>query len=121
MAICDEGYRCDVCGSDVEAMVDSDLYLRFILGEVHPEALHRTPERHIRCNPTLAQFIVAPAFPGIACPGAFAKENLDPTFVAEEERRVTRGWLRLQEIPALGLTTIQEYPLPEVIVRWQQE
>ena len=34
MARCDEGYRCEVCGKDVEAVTDSDLYLRYILGEV---------------------------------------------------------------------------------------
>ena len=28
-------------------------------------------------------------------------------------------WRRLQEIPKLGLPTIQEYPLPEVIAAWQ--
>ena len=35
MAKCDEGYRCEVCGRDVEAVTDSDLYLRFVLGEAH--------------------------------------------------------------------------------------
>jgi hypothetical protein len=121
MAHCDEGYMCDVCAHDVEAITDSDLYLRYVLGEVHPEQLHRTPERHIRCNPTLAQFIVDAAFAPVECSGAFAKSQLDIEFVAEEERRVTRGWRRLQEIPGLGLNTIQEYPLPEVIARWQAE
>jgi hypothetical protein len=121
MAQCDEGYLCDVCNKDVEAIVDSDLYLRYVLGEVHPEQLHRTPERHIRCNPIFAQFIVDPGFEPIACPGAFAKKMLDAAFVAEEEHRVTRGWRRLQEIPILGLSTIQEYPLPEVIAKWQAE
>jgi hypothetical protein len=121
MALCDEGYLCDVCAQDVEAIVDSDLYLRYVLGEVHPEHLHRTPERHIRCNPTLAQFIVDDRFAPAPCPGMFAKELLDPAFVAQEEARVTRAWRRLQEIPALGLATIQEYPLPEVIARWQAE
>lgn len=121
MARCEQGYLCEVCGKDVEELTDSDLYLRFVLGEVHPEALHRTPERHIRCNPVLAQFIVDPGFSPLACPGDFAKEHLDAEFVAQEEERVTRGWRRLQEIPALGLSTIQEYPLPEVIARWQAE
>jgi hypothetical protein len=121
MALCDEGYLCDVCAQDVEAITDSDLYLRYVLGEVHPEQLHRTPERHIRCNPTLAQFIIDGAFAPVECQGAFGKNQLDPEFVADEERRVTRGWKRLQEIPDLGLSTIQEYPLPEVIARWQAE
>ncbi len=121
MAQCDEGYLCDVCRLEVDAIIESDLYLRYVLGEVHPEQLHRTPERHIRCNPTLAQFVVDAQFEPVKCSGAFAKEQLDLEFVAQEEERVTRGWRRLQELPKLGLATIQEYPLPEVIARWQAE
>lgn len=110
MAKCDEGYRCEVCGRDVEAVIESDLYLRYILGEVPLERLHLCRERHIRCNPALAQYIVDPEFSPVDCPGAFAKAGLDPAYVEEEERRVTRGWRRLQAIPRLGLT-IAEYPL----------
>jgi hypothetical protein len=107
---CDEGYVCEVCVRDVEQIVDSDLYLRYVLGEVPLERIHLQRERHIRCNPTLAQFIVDPAWEPVVCDGAFAKMHLDTAYVAEEERRVTRGWRRLQEIPTLGLT-IAEYPL----------
>lgn len=110
MAKCDEGYRCDVCGQDVEAIVDSDLYLRFVLGEVPPDRLMGTPERHIRCNPTMAQFIVDPRFEPICCDGPFAKANLDLAYSREQEERVTRAWRRLQELPGLGLP-IEEYPL----------
>lgn len=110
MARCDEGYRCEVCGRDVEAVADSDLYLRYVLGEVPLELLHRLPERHVRCNPALAQYIADPGFEPVACDGPFAKANLDPAFVAAEQARVTRGWRRLQAIPTLGLT-IAEYPL----------
>lgn len=110
MAKCDEGYRCEVCGRDVETVVDSDLYLRYVLGEVPLERLHRLPERHLRCNPALAQYIVDPAFDPVLCDGPFAKSQLDLQFVREEERRVTRGWRRLQAIPTLGLT-VPEYPL----------
>jgi hypothetical protein len=117
MARCEQGYLCDVCQQEVEQITDSDLYLRYILGEVPPEQLTRTPERHIRCNPTTAQFIVDAAFPPIQCSGAFAKQNLDAAFVAEQEERVTRAWRRLQELPTLGLT-IAEYPLPEVRAAW---
>ena len=53
MAKCEEGYLCDVCGGDVEEIVDSDLYLRYVIGVVDAETLHTTRERHIRCNPTL--------------------------------------------------------------------
>ena len=113
MAKCEQGYLCDVCGSDVEAMTDSDLYLRYILGEVRPEELHVSRERHIRCNPVLAQFIVDPSFQPVTCPGAFAKEFLDPNSVAEQEERVTRAWRRLQEVATLQIP-ISDYPLEEV-------
>jgi len=119
MAQCEQGYLCDVCGKDVEEITDSDLYLRYVLGEIPPEKLHVLRERHIRCNPVVAQFIIDPKFEPICCEGAFAKQNLDAGYVAAEETRITRGWRRLQEIPALGLATIQEYPLPEVIAAWQ--
>jgi hypothetical protein len=107
---CDEGYRCDVCGADVETVTDSDLYLRYVLGEVPLDRMHVTPERHVRCNPALAQYIVDPEFEPVVCDGPFAKANLDPAFVAAEENRVTRGWRRLRELPTMGLT-IAEYPL----------
>ena len=119
MARCEEGYLCEVCGGDVEDITDSDLYLRYVLGDLDPEKLHISRERHIRCNPVLAQFIVAVGFDPVRCDSAFAKERLDPSFVAQEEARVTRGWRRLQEIAKLGLATIQEYPLPEAVARWK--
>jgi hypothetical protein len=117
---CEQGYLCDVCGEDVEAITESDLYLRYILGEVPPLALPSMRERHIRCNPATAQYIVDPAFqPPVRCEGMFAKELLDAAYVAEQEARVTRAWRRLQEIPTLGIP-ITEYPLPEVLQAWEQ-
>jgi hypothetical protein len=113
MARCEQGYRCEVCGGDVEDVTDSDLYLRYVLGEVPAEELHLRRERHLRCNPELAQYIADPAFPPVRCEGFFAKELLDAGYVAAEEVRVTRGWRRLRELPGLGLP-ITEYPLPEV-------
>jgi hypothetical protein len=110
VARCDEGYRCEVCGRDVEAITDSDLYLRYVLGEVPLEMLHRLPERHLRCNPALAQYVADPAFEPVVCDGPFDKRGLDPEFVRAEELRVTRGWRRLRAIPSLGLT-VPEYPL----------
>lgn len=110
MARCEQGYLCAVCGQEVEKITDSDLYLRYVLGEVRPDQLLRTPERHIRCNPAVAQYIVDPAFAPVPCHGPFAKANLDAEFVAREEQRVTRGWQRLQELPGSGLP-IEEYPL----------
>ncbi|GAC1474258.1 MAG: hypothetical protein NVSMB9_24270 [Isosphaeraceae bacterium] len=119
MVRCEQGYLCEVCGADVEDLGDSDLYLRYVLGEVDPETLHLQPERHLACNPTLAQFIVAEGFAPITVEGPFNKGELDPEFVAEEEARVTRGFLRLRELPGLELP-INEYPLPEVRARWQE-
>lgn len=120
MAACDTGYICDVCGTDVEAIVDSDLYLRYIMGEVAPLDLPRQRERHIRCNPATAQYIVDPAFEPVVCESMFAKANLDAEYVREQEELVTRAWRRLQAIPASGLT-IPEFPLPEVLERWRRE
>ncbi|HMP03829.1 MAG TPA: hypothetical protein PKD86_12485 [Gemmatales bacterium] len=117
MAKCETGYLCDVCGQEVEAIVDSDLYLRYVLGEVGPEELPRGRERHIRCNPTLAQFIVDERFVPVSCPEPFGKEGLDTDWVRAEEARVSRGWRRLQEVPMLGVS-VAEYPLAEVRARW---
>ena len=113
MARCEQGYLCEVCGQEVAEITDSDLYLRYVLGEVPAEQLHLLRERHIRCNPALAQYVVDPAFVPVRCDGFFAKQTLDPAFVAAEEARVTRGWRRLQEIPSLGIAII-DYPLSEV-------
>ncbi len=110
MARCDEGYRCEVCGADVEAITDSDLYLRYVLGEVPLERLHTLPERHVRCNPALAQYIADEGFPPVLCDGPFAKANFETGYVRAEEARVTRGWRRLRAIPTLGLS-VPEYPL----------
>jgi hypothetical protein len=120
MAGCEQGYLCDVCGGDVEAITDSDLYLRYVMGEVSPLALPTLRERHIRCNPATAQYIVDPAFEPVRCEGMFAKEHLDPAYVAEQQALVTRAWQRLQEIPALGVP-ITEYPLPEVLRAWAEQ
>ncbi len=117
VAKCDEGYLCDVCGHDVASITDSDLYLRYVIGQVPPERLHTVPERHIRCNPVLAQFIVADGFDPVAVEGEFDKRGLDEKFVAAREQLVTRGWQRLTEIDPESLP-ITEYPLPEVRQRW---
>ena len=114
MAKCEEGYLCDVCGLDVAEITDSDLYLRYVIGELDPEVLHTTPERHIRCNPTLAQFIVDADFqPPVAVAGMFDKRLLDPAYVRERETLVTRGYRRLREVLNTEAAIIN-YPLPEV-------
>jgi hypothetical protein len=120
MAKCEQGYLCSVCGGDVENITESDLYLRYVIGQIHPEQLHVSPERHIRCNPALAQFITAPDFPPIFAAGPFDKRLLDPEFVRQQEILVTRGFQRLQEIISPALPII-EYPLPEVIARWKSQ
>jgi len=117
MARCDQGYLCDVCGEEVENLIDSDLYLRYILGEVAPETLTQSKERHLRCNPATAQFIVDPAFDPVICDRPFSKAEMDADFVRTEETRITRGWQRLQEVPTLGIA-VTEYPLPEVRASW---
>jgi hypothetical protein len=121
MAQCDQGYLCDVCGEDVEDITVSDLYLRYVLGEVDPETLHLAPERHLQCNPTRAQFIVDETFPPVVVDGPFGKAELDTTFVAEEEARVTRGYRRLREIFGVEGMPITEYPLPGVMDRWSED
>lgn len=120
MARCDQGYLCEVCGEEVEGVLDSDLYLRYVIGEVDPELLHKLPERHLRCNPTLAQFIVADGFESIAVDGPFGKAGLDPEFVAAEEARVSEGYERLLAISKLPEPIpIQQYPLPYALARWR--
>ena len=110
MARCEQGYLCEVCGGDVEGITESDLYLRYVLGEVPLFVLHQQPERHIRCNPALAQYIVDPRFEPMTCVGPFDKRQFPADYVTAEEGRITAGWRRLQELPRLGLA-IDQYPL----------
>jgi len=120
VAKCDEGYLCELCGLEVEGLAESDLYLRFVVGMIDPETLHTTRERHIRCNPALAQFIVAKEFESIRPESDFDKSQLDPEFVKKREDLVTRGWYRLKELRGADLP-ITEYPLLEVRQRMSQE
>lgn len=119
MAKCDEGYLCEVCGREVETLVESDLYLRFVTGLLDPELLHTTEERHIRCNPTLAQFIVADDFPPVVVEGDFDKRLLDTAYVEQREQLLSRGWRRLHEVTSLDIPII-EYPLAEVLAKLKQ-
>lgn len=115
MAKCDQGYLCEVCGKDVPEIEGSDLYLRYVIGELHGGSLMASPERHLRCNPTLAQYIVDPGFqPPVFVDGPFDKRQLDPQEVGRMEVRVTRGWQRLQEVRHLGIP-IADYPLAKAI------
>ncbi|MEM8679676.1 MAG: hypothetical protein AAGF97_10025 [Planctomycetota bacterium] len=117
MAKCDEGYICDVCGEDVGGILESDLYLRYVIGEVDPETLHTMPERHLRCNPVLAQFIVHTDFDPLWAEGDFDKRQLDPRYVRDRETLVTRGFKRLKEIAGTDLPIV-DYPLPEAQMKW---
>lgn len=112
MARCDQGYLCEVCGEEVADITDSDLYLRFVIGEIDGRSLLTAPERHLRCNPTQAQFIVAEGFEPVQVEGAFDKRQLDPKDVRAREELVTRGYQRLQELKGAGIP-FAEYPLPE--------
>jgi hypothetical protein len=120
MAKCDEGYRCEVCGDDVSAIIESDLYLRFVIGELDPEVLHTSAERHIRCNPVLAQFIHHERFERVIVQGAFALENLDKDFTRQRTELVSRGFARLLEVAATdGDRDVTSYPLPEAIEKYR--
>ncbi len=112
MARCDEGYLCAVCGKPVSTLAESDLYLSYVIGEIAADALPSAPERHIRCNPVQAQFIVDEAFEPVFVDGPFDKRRLDPESVRQREALVTRGWRRLQQLATLDVG-VDEYPLPE--------
>lgn len=114
MAKCDQGYLCDVCGEEVEDIRESDLYLRFVTGQIDSQKLLGSPERHLRCNPVVAQFIVDPAFAAISVDGPFSKSELDNEYVQSQETLLTRGWARLQELFEISETTpLSDYPLNE--------
>jgi hypothetical protein len=119
MAGCERGYLCAVCGADVEEITDSVLYLRYVLGEVDWNDLDRSPEKHVRCDPVLAQFIVTDSFEPITVDGLFSKAGLDADFVRSEEARITSGFLRLREIAATG-APIADYPLAQAAARYVQ-
>ena len=113
MARCDEGYLCDVCGQDVAEIVDSDLYLRYVLGEVSPLELPRQRERHIRCNAATAEYIVAAEFEPLGCDSFFAKESMDAEFVRWQKG----GDAGLASAPGTAdgsACRSRRYPLPEV-------
>lgn len=119
MARCEQGYLCEVCGEEVEDLRDSDLYLRYVLGEVDPETLHQAPERHLRCNPALAQFIVDAGFVSVAVEGPFGKGELDPGFVREEEERISAAYRRLVELYHQQRGPLTDYLPEEARKRWE--
>ena len=121
MAKCDEGYQCEVCGQEVELLTDSALYLQFVIGWIDPETLHTRRESHLRCQPTLAQFIDDPRFdPPITVDNEFDRRHLDSNFACERSKLVTRGYSRLWELQTErhNLTVI-EYPIPSARDLWR--
>ena len=120
MAECDQGYPCQVCRGDVASIVDSDLYLRFVIGELDPEVLHTAPERHLRCNPVLTQFIEDDRFDAVIVDGPMSRDQLDDEFVQERVRLVSAGYRRLLQIAARdGDRDVTGYPLAEIIDRYR--
>lgn len=114
MARCDQGYLCRVCGQEVEAITESELYLRYVIGEIDPEVLHLVTECHLACNPALSQFIDDPRAGRVEpSTSQFSAAQLDPTFVAERTALVTEGYRRLWDIRSHRdrFRDIRDYPL----------
>ena len=111
MANCDEGYNCDRCGEYVETVQVSELYLRYVLGAVPVDELPREPERHIRCAPEFAQFIIDDEFEPVACDdAALDKRRLPDELRERQEKLFTAAWRRLQGLRDSGLA-VDQYPL----------
>lgn len=122
MARCDQGYLCRVCGLEVEHITESELYLRFVIGEIDPEVLHTSPECHLTCAPAFAQFIDDERFPSVDCQDPiFDKRHLDGDYVRERTHLVTRGYNRLWQIreERRKPLTVIEYPLAEFHEKWR--
>jgi len=120
MAKCDEGYLCEVCGEEVEGLIESALYLQYVIGWIDPETLHTRRECHLRCNPALSQFIDDAGFTPVVVEGELDRRTLDPVFAQERAALVTRGYVRLREIHKRRKNvTVAEYPLEEARARWQ--
>lgn len=121
MAKCDEGYLCEVCEQPVEGLIESALYLQYVIGWIDPETLHTRRECHIRCQPSLAQFIDDERFEPVLITGAFDRRNLDPGFASQRAALVTQGYCRLQELKRIRRSlSVKDYPLPDAIARWSQ-
>lgn len=111
MAKCDQGYLCVICGEEVKRIDQSELYLRYVLGWVDGNSLNAQPERHLRCSPAIAQFIVDEAFSPVSHEGPMDKRQLDAQFRAQREAEITRGFHRLQYLQKHRRNhTIDDYP-----------
>ena len=110
MAKCDQGYVCEVCGQPVPNLLESSLYLQYVLGDVELFELFGKPERHLRCDTRLSQFIVHEKFPPVHHEGPDSKERMEPYLRMEMEQKVTEAWLRLREVVHTGVP-LTEYPI----------
>jgi hypothetical protein len=121
MAKCDEGYLCEVCSQEVELLTDSALYLQYVIGWIDPETLHTRRESHLRCQPTLAQFIDDGRFgPPVVLDSEFDRRKMDPKFAAARAELVTQGYQRLWELQTKRRDlTVIDYPLPEAREQWR--
>jgi hypothetical protein len=111
MARCDQGYLCEVCGEEVERLIDSSLYLQYVLGWVAAEALPQHAEVHLRCNPNLAQFIDSPEFEPVLVDGPFDRRQLDAEFARQRAELITGGYQRLRQLQRDRSLTIDRYPI----------
>ena len=121
MARCDQGYLCRICGEEVEHITDSQLYLRYVIGEIDPETLHASPECHLSCVPAFSQFIDDQRFNlNSEIEGPFAKNQLDSSYVVDRTNLLSRGYARLWAIreERRKPLTVVEYPLPEFMKKW---
>ena len=121
MARCDQGYLCRVCGEEVEHITDSELYLRYVIGEIDPETLHKMSECHLRCSPSFAQFITDARFGlPVVVEGAFSMLQLDLEFVQNRILLINRGYEKLWAIRSERRKplTVMEYPLLEFVEKW---
>ncbi|MCG6156229.1 hypothetical protein [Rubinisphaera margarita] len=105
MAKCDQGYKCEICGEPVKNIIESALYLRYVLGEVQLHELFGAPERHLHCDHDLCRFIRHEKF---VQPEEV--ELVDPADDQARVERVTRGYERLREVVGQGIP-ITDYPL----------
>jgi hypothetical protein len=124
MAGCDGGYICSVCGDPVAEIHESALYLRFVMGRLHPDELWTAEEQHLRCRPDLAQHIRDRELLEALGESRVEDPALDRRALPDEERRrrdelITRAYRRLLTLP--GGRHILDYVLPDVETVWKKE
>jgi hypothetical protein len=124
MAQCDSGYLCSICGEPVAEIHESALYLRFVMGQVHPDALWTEPEQHLGCRPDLAQHIREEEFLAYFDGLEMSESTLDRVRLPEAERSrrddlITRAYERLLTLP--GGRHVLDYPLPDAEKTWSRD